>query len=157
LQHAIENLGVQGRIDDVAVNRDQDCIAVRRSSCGLPGADIAACARDVLYVELLSQPLRQFLQDEAGAAAVSVFANVASAQSYSTRPVRVIVPFAPGGPTDVGARRLIQKLTAWKPHVALSRRSGYRNASDSERVAPNGRAIFALASTCRDCRPARLS
>jgi tripartite-type tricarboxylate transporter receptor subunit TctC len=52
---------------------------------------------------------RQFLKLSTAAAAALAAPHVARAQAYPARQVRVIVPFAPGGPTDVAARLISQK------------------------------------------------
>src|SRR6266536_4560872 len=54
---------------------------------------------------------RKFLHLAAGAAALPVVSRIASAQAYPSRPVRVIVPFAPAGTTDILARLIGQWLS----------------------------------------------
>lgn len=55
-------------------------------------------------------PRRQFLHVAAGAAALPVLSNIAGAQNYPSRPVRLVVAFVPGGATDTLARQISNDL-----------------------------------------------
>src|SRR5260221_11018738 len=56
-------------------------------------------------------PRRKFLHLATGAAALPVVSRVARAQTYPTRPVRIMVGFPPGGPADILARLIGQRLS----------------------------------------------
>src|SRR6202521_354025 len=59
------------------------------------------------------KPIRrgQFLHLAAGAAAIPAVSRIARAQTYPTRPVRIIVGFAAGGSSDIAARLIGQWLS----------------------------------------------
>jgi tripartite-type tricarboxylate transporter receptor subunit TctC len=54
---------------------------------------------------------RRFLRLAAASALISAASRIAAAQTYPERPVRMVVPYAPGGPTDVVTRIIAQYLS----------------------------------------------
>ena len=55
-------------------------------------------------------PRRQFLHLAAGATALPAFSRIAVAQTYPTRPIRLVVPFLPGGAFDALGRPWADKM-----------------------------------------------
>ncbi len=70
----------------------------------------------------------------------------ASAQSFPERPVRMVVPYAAGGPVDSVARLVSQNLTArWGQQVIVDNRGGSGGALGTQMVikaAPDGHTLL---------------
>src|SRR5262245_57125649 len=78
--------------------------------------------------DMMKLPRRQFLRLAAGAAALPALARIAQAQTYPTRPVRIVGTGAGGGP-DILTRLLGQWLSArlGQPFVVENRPGGGGN------------------------------
>ena len=76
--------------------------------------------------------------------AVAIAAPVL-AQEYPSRPIRWVVPFPPGGPTDTLSRILAAKLgDVWKPGIVIENKGGAAGAIGTDaaaKAAPDGYTI----------------
>ena len=83
-------------------------------------------------------------------ALLCVLSSSASAQAWPSKPVRVIIPFAPGGPTDIIARIAGQKLTEilGQPMVIESRAGAGGNIGTAAvaKSAPDGYTVLMTSS-----------
>src|SRR5580704_5668789 len=95
-------------------------------------------------------PRRKFLHLAAGAAALPAVSRIAMAQTYPTRPVHIIVGFAPGSAFDILARLIGQWLSErlGQPFV-VENRSGAAGNIATEAVArarPDGYTLLVTGS-----------
>jgi len=106
----------------------------------------------ILMIEFL--PWRDWQKTLAAIVAASALAigllfalsSTAHAQAWPQKPVKFIVPFPPGGATDISARLLGQKLTdIWGQTVVIENRGGAGGgvgAAEAARAAPDGYTLF---------------
>ena len=78
-------------------------------------------------------------------------AGMAAGQSFPAKPLRIVVPFAPGGPNDILARVIGQKLTeAWGQQTIVENRAGGGTVIGTEfvaRAAPDGYTLLMISTS----------
>jgi tripartite-type tricarboxylate transporter receptor subunit TctC len=100
------------------------------------------------------QVVRSFAGGLIGAAIAAMAASGALAQSaadkYPERPIKIIVPFAPGGSTDILARVIGQKMTEnWSQQVVVETRPGAATVigtTAAAQAAPDGYTLIIVVS-----------
>jgi tripartite-type tricarboxylate transporter receptor subunit TctC len=88
---------------------------------------------------------RQFLHLAAGAAALPIISRIARAQAYPTKPIRLVVPFPPGGAFDFVGRPLVDKMKPLVGTVVIENIGGGGSSLGAAAVArarPDGYTIL---------------
>jgi tripartite-type tricarboxylate transporter receptor subunit TctC len=92
-------------------------------------------------------PRRQFLQLAAGAAALPAVSRIARAQTYPTRPIRLVIPFPPGGGFDAVGRPWAEKIKPLLGTIVVENQGGGGSSLGAAAVArarPDGYTNFAF-------------
>src|SRR3954470_5963061 len=95
--------------------------------------------------DVMKLPRRQFLHLAAGAAALPAVPRIASAQAYPTKPIRLVVPFPPGGAFDFVGRPWADKMKPLVGTVVIENIGGGGSSLGAAAVArarPDGYTIL---------------
>jgi len=93
----------------------------------------------------MNLPRRRFLHLVAGAAALLAIPRIARAQAYPTRPIRLVIPFPPGGAFDAVGRPWAEKMKPLLGTVVVDNIGGGGasiGAAAVARAQPDGYAIL---------------
>src|SRR5262245_40391392 len=91
-------------------------------------------------------PRRNFLHLAAGAAALPGMSRIAWTQTYPSKPVTIVVPFAAGGPLDLRARSLAEHMrSALGQPIIIENVSGVAGSLGAGRVARSAPDGYTLA------------
>ena len=109
--------------------------------CVLSGHPARNTAKDQDFRNAMKLPRRQFLHLVAGAAALPAVSHFARAQGYPTRPIRLVVPFPPGGGYDLIARPWADKMKSLLGTIVVENMGGGGSslgAAAVARASPDG-------------------
>jgi tripartite-type tricarboxylate transporter receptor subunit TctC len=103
---------------------------------------------------------RDILRWAAGAALVPALAHAQTGGAYPQRPVRIVVPYPPGGTNDVLGRMLGQRLpTVWGQPVVVENKPGAAGnigAAEVAKAAPDGYTLLLTNINITSMNPALL-
>lgn len=110
-----------------------------------------------MTISLLRHPRRRTVLVGAAALAASVALPAWAAGPYPNRPIRIVVPYAPGGTTDVVARMVADKLAAalGQPVIIDNKpgANGFIGAEQVARAAPDGYTLLLPAGSVLGLSP----
>ena len=87
----------------------------------------------------------------AALAAVTMSSTAVQAQSFPTKPIRIVVPFSPGGPADITARTISPRMTELlgQPIIVDNRAgaNGLLGAENVAKAAPDGYSLLMITAS----------
>src|SRR5262245_27558885 len=104
---------------------------------GAPSRLFQSCAQPTAFGgHIMTLPRRTFLKFAAAYVAAPAFSHVATAESYPSRPITMVVPFPAGGSADATARVLAEQMrSSLGQPIIIENVSGAEGSIGTGRVA----------------------